>query len=267
MRSMFARAGSLLGLRVASAARLSGGDLSSVLRLALADGRSVIAKRGPLVDEEARMLAAMQAEGVPVPGILAVDNGLLLLEELPASGRIARSWGNLADILDHLHRPTRQSFGWDRDYAFGPVSIINGRTDDWAAFWAEKRLACHLSHIEPHLSHRVDRLAKHVADYIPTAPAAALLHGDLWGGNILIDKDEVSGLIDPACYYGDREVDLAMLSVFDQPPAAFYEACGLRPGWQERQPVYQLWPLLVHVRLFGGTYHQRAGACLAALGF
>ena len=58
-----------------------------------------------------------------------------------------------------------------------------------------------------------------------------------------------------------------MLSLFGQPPAAFFDACGLDQGWQERQPVYRLWPLLVHVRLFGGTYHQQAGACLDLLGF
>lgn len=263
MRSMFARAGTLLGVPVVSAARLSEGDLSSVARLTLADGRPVIAKRGPMVEEEAHMLATIRAAGVQVPATLAVEKGLLLLEELPSSGRIARSWGELVDVLDHLHRPTSQRLGWDADYAFGPVAISNGRTDDWIAFWAEKRLDCHLPHIEPHLADRVSRLA----DLLPMAPPAALLHGDLWGGNILIEENHVSGLIDPACYYGDREVDLAMLSLFDQPPVAFYDACGLAPGWQERQPVYQLWPLLVHVRLFGGAYHQQAGACLSALGF
>ncbi|WP_313337153.1 fructosamine kinase family protein [Sphingobium yanoikuyae] len=257
---------SLMGVRVVSAARVSGGDLSNVLRLSLADGRSIIAKRGPLVEEEAIMLAAIHATQAPVPSVLAVEKGLMLLEDLPGSGQIARSWAQLAEVLDHLHRPTRQQSGWDRDHGFGPVAIPNGRTDNWVEFWAERRLCCHLPHIEPHLADRVSRLADRLADHIPTGPQVALLHGDLWGGNILIEKDRVSGLIDPACYFGDREVDLAMLSLFDQPPAAFYDACGLEQGWQERQPVYRLWPLLVHVRLFGGAYHQQASACLDMLG-
>lgn len=252
---------------VVSAARLSGGNLSSVSRLTLADGRTVIAKQGPLVEEEATMVLAICKTDVPVPAMLAVEKGLMLLEDMPSTGPIGRSWGQLADVLDHLHRPTGERLGWDKHYAFGPVTITNGRADDWVAFWAEKRLACHLAHLEPHLAHRVSKLADRLADYIPRTPAAALLHGDLWGGNILIDQDQISGLIDPACYYGDREVDLAMLGLFDQPPSAFYEACGLEPGWRERQPVYRLWPLLVHVRLFGGAYHQQAGSCLAALGF
>ncbi|WP_172451757.1 fructosamine kinase family protein [Sphingobium sp. SA916] len=264
---MFARAGSLLGTRVESATRLSGGDLSSVSRLVLADRRTIIAKHGPLVEEEGAMLSAIRETHAPVPNILAVEKGLLLLEDLPATGQISRSWGHLAEILDHLHAPTGQPYGWDRDYSFGPVAITNGRSDSWVDFWADKRLRCHLPHLEPHLAHRVARLADRLADHIPGSPSPALLHGDLWGGNILIERDHVSGLIDPACTYGDREVDLAMLSLFDQPPAAFYDACGLTHGWHERQPVYRLWPLLVHVRLFGGAYHQQAGACLDALGF
>lgn len=267
MRSVFARAGSLLRARVDSATRLSGGDLSSVSRLTLADGRSIIAKRGPLVAVEADMLDAIRASAVPVPVVYAAEAGLLLLEDLPASGKLARSWGHLAEILDHLHTPTAQPYGWEQDYAFGPVAIDNGRTANWVEFWADRRLRCHLSHIEPHLAHRVARLADRLAEHIPSTPPAALLHGDLWGGNILVERDHVAGLIDPACYYGDREVDLAMLSLFDQPPAAFYDACGLAAGWEERQPLYRLWPLLVHVRLFGGAYHQQAGACFDRLGY
>lgn len=264
---MFARAGTLLGVRVESAARLSGGDLSAVSRLVLADGRAVIAKHGPLVDLEAAMIEAMRANGVPVPAIYAVEPGLLLMEELPATGRLTRSWSHLAEILDCLHAPASHPFGWDLDYGFGAISIANGRTSDWIEFWAERRLRCHLAHVEPYLAQRIARLADGLGDHIPASPTSVLLHGDLWGGNILIYKDHVSGLIDPACYYGDREVDFAMLSLFDRPPDAFFDACGLAPGWQERQPVYRLWPLLVHVRLFGGAYNQQAGVCLDRLGY
>ncbi|WP_374549339.1 fructosamine kinase family protein [Sphingobium yanoikuyae] len=267
MRSMFARAGSLLGTQVQSAARLSGGDLSSVSRIVLADGRSAIAKHGPKVAMEAVMLETMRANNVPVPHILAVENGLLILEERSASGRVTRSWSHLAEVLDHLHALTSQHYGWPQDYGFGPVDIANARSTDWVEFWAENRLRCHLAHVEPHLAQRIARLADRLGDFIPKAPRPALLHGDLWSGNILTEQDHVSGLIDPACYYGDREVDLAMLSLFDQPPGAFYDACGLDDGWLERQPIYRLWPLLVHVRLFGGAYHQQAGACLDLLGF
>lgn len=261
------RAGALLGVGVESVTRLVGGDLGSVSRLTLKDGRSVVAKHGARVAQEARMLQAMRETGAPVPAVLAIEDGLMILEDLPSGGQLSRSWSHLAELLDHLHAPVAQAFGWEEDYGFGDIAILNGRTNDWVEFWADHRLRCHLSHVEPHLARRIAALADRLADHIPHAPPAALLHGDLWGGNILIERDHVSGLIDPACYYGDREVDLAMLSLFNQPSVVFYEACGLAEGWQQRQPVYRLWPLLVHVRLFGGAYHQQAGACLDTLGF
>jgi fructosamine-3-kinase len=94
-----------------------------------------------------------------------------------------------------------------------------------------------------------------------------LLHGDLWGGNILVTGDQVSGLIDPACYHGHTEVDLAMLGLFDQPNAAFYEAYGsLEPGHDERTPIYRLWPALVHLRLFGTGYRPMVERLLQATG-
>jgi fructosamine-3-kinase len=88
----------------------------------------------------------------------------------------------------------------------------------------------------------------------------------LWGGNILVSQGRISGLIDPACYHGDREVDFAMLSLFDHPPAEFFEQAALEPGWQERRDIYRLWPLLVHLRLFGHSYYRSVSACLDRLG-
>lgn len=76
----------------------------------------------------------------------------------------------------------------------------------------------------------------------------------------------MNGLIDPACCHGDREVDVAMLGLFDHPPARFHDALGLAPGWRERQPVYRLWPLLVHVRLFGASYLAPTLGALDSLG-
>jgi fructosamine-3-kinase len=81
-----------------------------------------------------------------------------------------------------------------------------------------------------------------------------------------VSQGRISGLIDPACYHGDREVDFAMLSLFDHPPAEFFEQAALEPGWQERRDIYRLWPLLVHLRLFGHSYYRSVSACLERLG-
>jgi fructosamine-3-kinase len=103
---------------------------------------------------------------------------------------------------------------------------------------------------------------------LPTEPAPSLLHGDLWTGNILVRDGRLAALVDPACYHGDAEVDLAMLELFSSPPGAFWEAYGrLPPGWRERRPLYQLFPALAHVRLWGAGYFPLVERLLRAIGF
>lgn len=260
--SLVDRAAALLGSPVSGAAALAGGDLSAIHRLRLVGGGSAIAKQGPLVSLEAEMLRAIAGSGAPAPKVLAVTEDLLLIEEMPNDGPLATGWDDLAQVLQTLHASTGGAYGWRADYAFGRVAIPNAATPDWPSFWAERRLRCHVSHVPAALARRLERLADRLAGLLPSNPAPVLLHGDLWGGNVLVSGGRVSALIDPACYHGDREVDAAMLTLFDAPPARFFNALALTPGWQERQPIYRLWPLLVHLRLFGSSY---AGAVEAAL--
>ena len=135
------------------------------------------------------------------------------------------------------------------------MPIDNGWSDDWAVFWAERRLMPHVSHLPKATARRVEALAADLSNRLPSVPRPALLHGDLWGGNILADGGRVTGLIDPACYFGHVEVDFAMLGLFDHPSEAFYTEYGRsEPGLDDRRPIYQLWPALVHLRLFGDGY-------------
>jgi fructosamine-3-kinase len=104
-------------------------------------------------------------------------------------------------------------------------------------------------------------------ELLPRAPRPAHLHGDLWSGNILVREGELAALIDPACYHGDAEVDLAMLTLFDSPDESFWEAYGaLEPGWEERRGLYQLFPALLHLRLFGQSYAPMVDRLLGACG-
>ena len=256
----------LLGRRVAAARRLSGGALSAIVHLTFADGGAIIAKQTPNASAEAAMLHAIGATGAPVPFVWAAEGDLLLMDAVAHDGGIASAWPDLARVLSMLHDATGDRYGWAHDHGFGAVAIENGWLNDWPSFWAERRLRCHLPHVGADIGRRIERLADRLADLLPVCPPAALLHGDLWGGNILVGVSRVAALIDPACYYGDREVDVAMLTLFDHPPSTFLDALDLAPGWRARQPAYRLWPLLVHLRLFGSSYREPVNNALAALG-
>ena len=166
-----------------------------------------------------------------------------------------------------LHRTKGERYGWPHNYAFAALPIENGWSDNWPRFWAERRLLVHAGHLPAPLARRIETLAADLANRLPAFPAPSLLHGDMWGGNVLVEGNRVSGLIDPACTYGHSEVDLAMLTLFDHPSAAFYDAYGkLEPGHEERLTIYKLWPALVHFRLFGSGYRSMVEHILSDAG-
>jgi len=254
----------VLGEAVLDVQQLPGGDLGGAARIVLADGRAVVAKQGHLVAREGAMLRAIAATGAPAPQVLHCDGELLVMSFVEADGRAG--WSSLAEALHDLHAPQDRSYGWVADYAFGSVTIANGAMESWPRFWAERRLLPFCNAVEPSLAARIEALAVRLPDLLPETPPAALLHGDLWGGNVLFHQEELAALIDPACYYGDREVDFAMLQVFDRPPESLFIASDLAAGWRERVPAYQLWPMLVHLHLFGDSYRRRVESLLSACG-
>ena len=224
-------------------------------------------KSGPAPQTEAAMLKAIAASGAPAPAVLAVSGEVLVLEVVPAGGSLSGAWADLGSVAARLHSAKGQSYGWPEDYAFGPVPIANAQADSWPLFWAERRLLPHCGHIAPAMARRVEALAADLPNRLPAHPSPALLHGDLWGGNVLAANGRVSALIDPACYYGHAEVDIAMLELFDSPSPSFFEAYGaLEPGYRERLVIYRLWPALVHLRLFGDTYRPLVLRLLAEAG-
>jgi len=249
------RVAAALGAPVTREAPLGGGDLGEVRRVTLDDGRTVVAKVGTGLRREARMLAALRAAGAPTPGVLHEDDDVLVLEAVANDGALdAAAWGDLGTVLAHLHADVGTAYGWDEDAAFGTLSVPNAPTDTWPTFWAERRLLPHVAALPPDLAARVERLAADLPARLPERPPAALLHGDLWTGNVLTAGGRVTALIDPAAYRGHGEVDLAMLHLFGRPAPALDAAYGTPPDAAERRPVYQLGPALVHLRLFGTGY-------------
>jgi fructosamine-3-kinase len=247
--------------------RLSGGDLSEVLLLRRPDGRCTVAKGGPAVGTEAAMLRSLAGAGVPAPMVEGEHDGILLLEYMENDGVFSpHAWADIGSALRALHDHIDRRYGWPVDYRIGTAELENRQSSDWPRFWAEQRLVSTASILDRPWRERIDALARRIGDLLPPAPPAAHLHGDLWGGNILVREGKLTALIDPACYYGDPEVDLAMLTLFDSPLPSFWEAYGeLKPGWHERRRVYQLFPALLHLRLFGGSYAGMVDRLLTAL--
>lgn len=271
----------LLGQPARDVRAVGGGCIGNGARVTLDDGRVVFTKTMPdppvgIFSAEAAGLRWLGAAGAaPVPEVLAVgDDGIAL--EWVEPGRPTRdAAAGLGRALAALHASGAQTFGADHPGYIGSLPMDNSPADDWPTFYAEHRLA-------PHLRLAVDRRAlsdddrravEQVAEQCavlagPSEPPARI-HGDLWSGNLHWSAEGPCWLIDPAAYGGHRETDLAMLALFGAPHldsllAAYAEAASdlgrpLADGWQERVPLHQLFPLLVHAALFGSVYGMQAG--------
>jgi fructosamine-3-kinase len=146
----------------------------------------------------------------------------------------------------------------------GELSLPNDPAPDWPTFYARRRLeplvalCLERRTLSASGARAVERVCERIGDLAGPAEPPARLHGDLWGGNVLAGADGRARLIDPAAYGGHREVDLAMLRLFGAPSArvfaAYEEAAPLADGHRERVELWQLFPLLVHAALFGGSY-------------
>lgn len=280
-----ARLESLLGSPVTGVAPLSGGCIAEVAQVTLADGRAVVVKAGggglARWILEGWMLDTLRARcpAVPVPRVLAAAEDLLILEAVDTTGTLdAPAQEHAAEIIAALHGVTAERHGLERDTVIGGLPQANPPTASWRAFFAEHRLcamareAHDAGRLPAALVGRIDTLAGRLDRWIDDDVPASLLHGDLWTGNVLVGRNgRISGLIDPAIYYGDAEMDLAFSTLFGTFGDPFFRRYGelrpLRPGFFEvRRDLYNLWPLLVHVRLFGGSYVGGVTRTLTALG-
>ncbi|HVY38435.1 MAG TPA: fructosamine kinase family protein [Polyangia bacterium] len=275
-----------LGSEVADARSLAGGDINQAYEIRLGDGRRLFAKTNPrsprgMFAAEARGLAWLaEAGALRVPAVVAVSEpgaaAQFLVLELVETGRPARDFDErLGQGLAALHRFGAPAFGLDHDNFVGRLPQSNAPEATWGAFYRTRRLEPQLRQAvdaglaSPRLRQGFQRLFAALDGLVGPAEPPSRLHGDLWGGNLLCDADGAPCLIDPAVYGGHREVDLAMMRLFGgfgaRVFAAYEEAWPLADGAAQRIPLYQLYPLMVHVNLFGGGYVGSVEAALARL--
>jgi len=283
LRSAIAAA---LGSEVSSARPVAGGDINQAYEIALGDGRRLFAKanaRSPhgMFAAEARGLAWLaEAGALRIPKVVAVaapeDPAQFLVLELVASGRPTRDFDErLGRGLAALHRHGPSRFGLDHDNFVGSLPQANAEAALWPEFYRSRRLepllrrAADEGLASSRMRQGFDRLFAALDELCGPPEPPARLHGDLWGGNLLCDDRGGPCLIDPAVYGGHREIDLAMMRLFGGFGArvfdAYEEAWPLADGHRERVSLYQLYPLMVHVNLFGGSYVGSVEAALERL--
>ncbi len=264
-----------LGERIVRAEALAGGDINDAYRLELASGTRVFAKTHASADPrmfpcEARGLVWLgEARALRVPEVLAVsaatdESAFLVLEHLQPGPRRSDFDERLGRGLADLHRAGSVELGLDHDNFIGSLRQSNRRHATWAEFFCAERLAAQLELpnakrlLPTSVRRSFDRLIERIDEHVGPPEPTARLHGDLWGGNLHTSPDGEPMLIDPAVYGGHREMDLAMMRLFggfkERVFAAYRESYPLTPGHEERVLLWQLYPLLVHVNLFGASY-------------
>lgn len=207
------------------------------------------------IDAEFDGLDALKRAGAPTPHVIERGSGYLLLEHLEAGPRDSAA---AARALAALHGNTSDRFGYHRDNYIGRLVQVNARHDDLPTFFSECRYRPMAKTLKMNIDALCGRLPELFAgiDELP-----ALLHGDLWGGN-LIHSTRGPVFIDPAVYYGPREADIAMTKLFGGFDEEFYRAYeadySLPIGWRERVDLFNLYHLMTHAIMFGGGYHAQA---------
>ncbi|MCB9716240.1 MAG: fructosamine kinase family protein [Myxococcales bacterium] len=250
---------------------LAGGDINDAWSLRCGGTRVFVkARRGAAPSTfrvEAQGLRWLaEAEALRVPRVLAhgEDPPFLALEWIEP-GRPGPGFDEaLGRGLAALHRAAPEGFGLSHANFIARLPQDNTPAADWPTFYWERRLRPQLRLAErtgladAGLRRELERLAAVLPQRCGPAEPPARLHGDLWSGNLLVDEAGAPVLADPAVYGGHREIDLAMMQLFGGFSARVFEAYDevlpLAAGWRERTPLYQLYPLLVHVNLFGGGY-------------
>jgi fructosamine-3-kinase len=201
------------------------------------------------------------------------------MEHVESSGSGGREAElHAAELLAALHDiDAGRGFGLERDTLIGGLHQPNGWSASWVEFYGQKRLAEmarqaeSAGRISARLRGRVEKLASRLDRVIEEPQAPSLIHGDVWSGNVLVRGGRVAAFIDPAIYYADAEVELAFIDWLHCFGRAFFERYdeirGIGDGfWEERRTAYQLYPQLVHARLFGGGYMGEVERGLSALG-
>lgn len=268
-----------LGSKIKNFTSLSGGCISDAFKITTEEGKKYFLKYNSSVSndmfiKEAHGLMELgKANAIRIPKVLSYDEDYILLELIQSGNKNKNFFEEFGRNFAEMHKHTNATFGFYEDNFIGSNPQINipdeNEKNNWVRFYFNKRilfqlqLAEKLGNSTDTLRKGVSKLENKIQDIIGgTQEKPSLLHGDLWGGNYMIDENGNAVLIDPAVYYGHREADLGMTKLFGGFSSEFYRAYNetfpLEDGYEYRENIYKLYHVLNHLNLFGGGYYSQA---------
>ncbi len=275
---------SATGYPVKSTTTLHGGCIGEVYRLTLENDKSVVVKvdqgRNPKLDIEGYMLQYLKDHSkLPVPDIIHNSPSLLIMSFLEGKSQFPiNAEKHAAKLLAELHQIKGQAFGLEKPTLIGGLHQPNSWNNSWISFFTEQRLlymaqeAVRERRMPKSLYSRIETFTNNIEDFIQEPSFPVLLHGDVWTTNVLAMNNKITGFLDPAIYYGHPEIELAFITLFSTFGQAFFEQYEelnpIEPGFFDvRRNIYNLYPLLVHVRLFGSSYLTSVERTIGSLNF
>jgi len=264
------------GIRIKTYSALSGGCISNAYKIVDESGKNYFLKVNShpkdLFIKEANGLSELKkANAIRVPEVIVCNEEFLLTEFIDQRNRSKIFFEDFGRRFGELHKYKEDKFGFYEDNYIGSNPQINiassNEDNNWAEFYFNKRilyqykLAENNGYATTELKNGIFQLEKKIEGIIgDSVEPPSLLHGDLWGGNYIIDENGFVCLIDPAVYYGHREADLAMTKLFGGFSNEFYysynECFPLKDDYEYRENIYKLYHVLNHLNLFGNSYYS-----------
>lgn len=259
----------IVGTSITQTSRIAGGLLGDVYRVDFSDKSSLVAKvahDGELALEGKMLTYLNQKSELPVPKVIHTDDDLLLMTYIETSGSITASvQEDAAQHVAALHNIRGEQYGLAFDTLIGALHQPNPHYEHWIDFFREQRLlhmadvAHNAGYLPTQTRTQIDQLAKKLDDLLLEPAYPSLIHGDMWGGNVLANHGKLAAFIDPAIYYAHPEIELAFTTLFSTFGTPFFDAYQhIRPiengFFETRRDIYNLYPLLVHTALFAGGY-------------
>ncbi len=275
----------LLDEKIIKIKKVSGGDINEAYKLTTSD-QHYFAKTNDIdhafemLESEANALSFLsKISGIKVPAIKKIKKhnktAILIMEWIETGNKRTSFNFDFSEMLFNLHKNKNDAFGFEYDNFIGSLNQKNTWQSNWLDFYyqfrinAQLKLAIDEKKIETDYHKKVDNMFKNISLEFPHV-LPSLLHGDLWSGNYMTDNSGKPVLIDPAIYFGHREMDIAMMKLFggfnDEIFRFYDELLPLEYRWQDRIQFYQLYYILVHVNLFGGSYISSAKSIIDRYG-